>query len=574
MVDRILSLRRAVLIGCGLLVLGLCYLELLRGAAYRKLAERNRLRVIPEAAPRGLIVDRTGEVVATNQFSFQVAAVPQELPRGQGTAPSPVFTALGGLLGRPTIELTQAFSRNRSVPFLPATLMTRVPKALALRVEEERWKLPGVVIEAIATRHVPFGPSMAHLLGSVGPPTAEMFPALKPYGVRPFDLVGRSGLESELDAYLRGRSGGSLIEVDHRARQVRIVGYREPLAGQPVALTIDARLQALIMRDFAAQAGAAVVMTPDTGAVLAMVSAPSFEPDAFATQDNTRIHTFLQDPRAPLINRATMGNYAPGSTAKLITALTALEAGVMTPQTQIECPGYVTIGDRKFHCWKRDGHGPMTLREALRESCNVYFMQVGRRLGLARLRAGFAAVGFGKRTGWLLEERPGSLPGNRRFSEGEVAMLAIGQSEFLVSPLQAALMTAAFANGGWLMHPWVVQQVGSQHRGPAHGTALGWSRAHLEMVRQGMLAVVNDPQGTGIQAHSDEVLIAGKTGTAQTGLPGQTHGWFVGYCPARNPIAAMAIVAEFGGSGGGLPAAIAKDICEYLAAHQTMPPRT
>jgi len=573
-VDRILVIRRFALVGCGVLALGLCHLQLLRGASYRQLAERNRLRVIPETAPRGLILDRAGAVVATNSVTFQVAVIPQELPRHQAGTPSAVFARLATLVARSAPELERAFERNRSVPFLPATVATRLPKATALRVEEERWNLPGVVVDTLTTRRTPFGPATAHLLGYVGQPSAEMFPALKPYGVRSSDLVGRAGLEEELDAYLRGRSGGSVVEVDHRARQVRVVGYRKPVPGVAAVLTIDAPLQALIAQAFGEQAGAAVVVDPRTGAILAMVSAPSFDPDWFATQQNAGIQSLLSDPRAPLMNRATMGTYPPGSTAKLVTALTALEDGVITPETRIHCPGYALIGDRKIRCWNRDGHGTLTLREALRESCNVYFMQVGRRVGLARLRAGLAAVGFGKRTGWPLEERAGALPSNRRFSEGEVALLAIGQSELSVTPLQAALMVGAIANGGWLMEPWVVQQVGRQQRGPAHGASLGWSRAHVDAVRQGMLAVVNDPRGTGIQAHSDQVLIAGKTGTAQTFVPGQAHGWFVGFCPARDPIAAMAIVAEFGGSGGGLPAAMAKMICDSLASRHGAPPQT
>lgn len=565
MVDRVLVLRRFCLAGCGLLSLGLCHLQLLRGAHYRQLAERNCLRVIPERAPRGLIVDRVGEVIATNTLSFQLAVVPQELLQVKDGAPPVVFAALSALVARPAKELERSFERHRSVPFLPATVMTRVPKAVALRIEEERWKLPGVVVDTLTSRHTPFGTAAAHLLGYVGQPSAEIFPALKPYGVRPFDLVGRAGLEEELDAYLRGRSGGSVVEVDHRARQVRVVGYREPMPGETIVLTIDAKLHAVITRAFGEQAGAAVVVNPRNGAVLAMVSSPGFDPEAFAAQQNEVIQSLFRDPRAPMMNRATMSAYPPGSTIKLMTALIALNEGVITPQTRIDCPGYLTIGDRRFHCWNRDGHGSLTLQDALRESCNVYFMQVGRKLGLARLRAGLSAAGFGKRTGWLLEEQAGHLPGGRRFSEGEVALLAIGQGEVSVTPLQAALIAGAMANGGWLMQPWVVQQVGGKMMVPSRGIAVGWAARHLQSVRQGMVAVVNDPRGTGIRAHSDQVQIAGKTGTAQTGAPGRTHGWFVGFCPARDPIAAMAIVAEFGGSGGGLPSAIAKDICEYVA---------
>ncbi len=585
MEDRLIGFRRLLVLGIGALVLRLGFLQVVEGRRFRQLAKQNCLRLIPESAPRGLIFDRYGQVLAANHVTFQIAVVAQDLvtdsvqsrfQRASSAAPDRqrLFAKLGRVVGRSPQELERQFHLSQSLPFLPAALVTRVPKAVALQVEELRLRMPGVVVQSVATREYPFGPVAAHLLGYVGKPSEELFPMLKQYGVRAEDMVGRAGLEEAFDAALRGQTGGALIQVNHRGRQVRALGYRPPTPGDVVTLTIDAKLEALIHEQFGSQPGAAVVLKPQTGEVLAMVSVPSYDPTIFATQDQRAIQAVLTDAGSPLMNRAIAGVYLPGSIVKPITGMTALENHIVTPTDTITCPGFLALGDRRFHCWNRDGHGPLTLPEALTQSCNVYFMQLSRRLGLAKLEAGFASVGFGRRTGWLWEEQAGHLPRGRRFSEGEVAMLGMGQGEILITPLQAAVMVSAIANGGSLVQPWLVSRVGEQPAGRAHLTALHWSREHVATIQQGMLAVVNDPRGTGIGAHSEQVVIAGKTGTAQTHIPGRTHGWFIGFCPADQPIAAMAIVAEYGGSGGDIPAGIGKAICEYLVAPPTSAPPT
>jgi penicillin-binding protein 2 len=412
--------------------------------------------------------------------------------------------------------------------------------------------------------------SAAHLLGYLSQPTSDEMPRLKSYGVHAKALVGRMGLERVLDDVLRGRAGGLMVEVNNRGRQVGVIGQREPEAGGGVSLTIDAPLQSLIEQSFGAQAGACVVLDPTTGAVLSMVSLPAFPPEAFVLPDPEAVRRLLNEPSSPLMNRATVGLYQPGSIVKLITTAAALEQQVVTPTTTIVCPGSLTIGDRTFHCWNQDGHGPLTLPEAIMHSCNVYFMQVGRKLGAARLRDAMDKAGLSRRTGWLLEEQAGHLP-QRRLTEGEVALLSIGQGEVLTTVLQMAVIAAAVANNGWLVEPWVISAVAE--RPAAHPSAhrrLGWSASTLEMLRTGMRWVVERPEGTGHGAFSPHVSIAGKTGTAQTHVPGRPHGWFVGFCPVEQPRLAMAIVAEHGGSGGELPAAIAKTICEYLSASEPL----
>jgi cell division protein FtsI/penicillin-binding protein 2 len=297
-----------------------------------------------------------------------------------------------------------------------------------------------------------------------------------------------------------------------------------------------------------------------------MVSVPAFTPASFVTSDTEAVTRFLNnDLESPLMNRATLGRYQPGSILKLATAGGALEQRVITPATTFVCPGSIAIGDRIFHCWNRDGHGSLAFTAALMQSCNVYFMQVARRLGVERLRATQEHMGVSRRTGLPLEEQTGHLP-QRRLREGDIALLGIGQGEVLVTPLQVAVMASALANNGWLVEPWVVSTVADRPvTRRMSRRQLGWRAETIEAVRKGMEAVVSSPAGTGHRAFSPQVGIAGKTGTAQTHVPGRTHGWFVGFCPVEQPRAAMAILAEYGGSGGDLPAEIAKAICEYVS---------
>ena len=301
-----------------------------------------------------------------------------------------------------------------------------------------------------------------------------------------------------------------------------------------------------------------------------MVSLPTFSPESFVISDTATVRQWLNDPGAPLMNRAAVGVYQPGSIIKLITAGAALEQKLINPTTTITCPGSIQVGDHVFHCWNRDGHGPLNLSEALMQSCNVYFMQTGMRLGAPRLLAAMEKMGLSHRTGWPLEEQAGHLP-QRRLSQGEVGLLAIGQGEVLVTALQMAAMAGAFATKGWLVEPWVVSAINDHpvgHHGVRH--RLGWSEQTMEAVRAGMIAVVRDPVGTGHRAFSGLVSIAGKTGSAQTHVPNQPNGWFIGFCPVEQPRVAMAIVAEHGGSGGDLPADIARAICEYVSAPETL----
>ena len=568
MEHRVHGLRVGLLIGFAVLVLRCIHLQLLQGSAYRDLADQNRLRLIPDPAPRGLIVDREGRVLAGNETVFRVALVPQDVEDLAG-----VLARVANVVGRPEAELSRTFHRDESRAFLPVTIVSRVPKEVAIRLEEERRRWPGLLVRAEPVRSYPLQTTAAHLVGYLSQPTAEELPLLKPYGVRPKELVGRMGVERLLDHALRGRSGGLLVEVNHRGQQVGVLNRRSPVAGARVVLTIDADLQSRIEGFFGNRPGAAVVLDPATGEVLAMASLPTFSPGVFVTSDTAEVERLLNASSSPLMNRAAVGVYQPGSILKLVTASAALEHKVITPSTVIHCPGSLQIGDRTIHCWYRDGHGPMTLNEALLQSCNVYFMHLGRRLGAQRLRTAMEQMGFSHRTGWPLEEQAGHLP-QRRLTEGEVALLAMGQGEVLITVLQAAMMACSLANAGWAAEPWVVASIAERPVArPTSIRRLPWSTATIQIVRKGMESVVSHPAGTGHRAFSERVTIAGKTGSAQTGVAGETHAWFVGFCPIEHPRAAFAIIAERGGSGGDWPAELAKAICERVGLPASDEPR-
>ena len=298
MTERLVRLRFMIAVAFGLLVVRLVHLQLIHGPAYRRLAEQNRVRLVYEPAPRGLIVDRHGQVLAASETMFRAAVVPQETDDLAS-----VLAGVSPITHRPVEALRAQYLKERSLAFVPATLVSYVPKETALRLEEARWKLPGLLVRSEAIRSYPHGSLAAHVLGYLSQPTEEELPRLKQYGVRPTQLIGRMGVERLADDALRGRSGGLMVEVNSRGKQVRELGRRAPEAGSRVELTLDLGLQSLIEETLGDQAGACVVLDPKTGAVLAMVSHPTFAPEAFVIPSSDTVRHLLSDPLAPLMNQ-------------------------------------------------------------------------------------------------------------------------------------------------------------------------------------------------------------------------------------------------------------------------------
>lgn len=572
--DRVAWVGRLGAAAFAVLILGLAYLQIIRGPLFRSLASRNAFRVVPIAAPRGDIVDRRGIPLATNRLSFDIAIVPQDAP-----ALEFVLGRVAELTEQPVTDLRRKFARSRSLPFAPAIIIADAPMRIVMLMEEHRHELPGVLVLPHPTRDYPHGTLAAHVIGSIGPIDAQELERRRGYGYRLHDWVGKNGVEAVCDAYLRGEDGGMVIEVDHRGRQIRIVSRRDPVPGQPVTLSLDAELQQLIEEQFGGRAGACVVLQPRTGEVLALASSPAFEPAAFVSE-RSKVVAWLKDKQQPLVNRAIRGNYPPGSIFKLVTATAALEERKITPVTTFTCGGSLVLGGRAFHCWKRDGHGVEFLRRGLAHSCNVYFMQLGLAAGIDGVARWAHRLGIGTASGIDLPgEQAGFMPTRawkkqmlqEAWYDGDTANIAIGQGHVLLTPLQAARLAAVFANGGWLVKPHVIRRIGNMSVPQPAVHAAGISASTRQSIVEGLIDVVAAPDGTGHRAWEPGIGIAGKTGTAQTHRPGMAHAWMLGFTPVEQPEAAFGIVFEFGGSGGHLPALMAQKIAELLELRHPKP---
>ncbi|MBI3301843.1 MAG: penicillin-binding protein 2 [Deltaproteobacteria bacterium] len=478
----------------------------------------------------------------------------------------------------------------RRPPYEGIVLAKDVAWSTLAAVEAHQLDIPGVSVEVTTKRHCPADGFAAHLLGYVGevnPREMSLFP-----GYRLGDLIGKFGIEKSWETDLRGQGGGQQIEVDAAGRRLRVLGEVEASAGQSLVLTLDQDLQQKAEAALAGKEGAIVVLDVRTGDVLAMVSRPAFDPNLFArgiTPEEWRSVT--EDPLRPLNNRAIQGQYPPGSTFKVMMAAAALEKGVISPATRFSCSGGLPFGNHVFHCWKKGGHGSLDLQQAITQSCDVYFYQVGQRLGINAIAEYARRFGLGAPLGIALDhEAAGVIPDPAWKKErlgapwyaGETLSVAIGQGYVTVTPLQMAVAAATIANGGTVYRPHVVKRVLSDEGETLKGYApevirkTGIRPQTLQLVRDGMRDVVNSPTGTGKKAQLSDVLVAGKTGTSQviagtrgkgTTLPRQyrDHAWFIAFAPANAPEVAVACLIEHAGQGGGAVAApVAREV---LAAY-------
>ncbi len=578
--QRLLAL--TVVTGVGFLVLlgQLWYLQVLEGTRLRGLSEKNRIRVRLAAAPRGILFDRNGVPLVDNRPAFTLSLIPREMENRQT-----VLARLATLLKIPYAELAATLE-----PVPPDSAMpVRVRRGLTLeevtRVEEWKLDLPGVVVEVEPQRAYATSHFAAHLLGFVREANEEQ---IRRGRHRRGDMVGQSGLEWLLDEYLRGRDGGERIEVDALGRPVQVVRRQEPVPGAQVITTIDWQIQEVVERVMAGHAGAAVVMDPRNGDILAMTSSPAFDLDQFTGPlGRDAWLRLVKDPHAPLLNRALQGQYAPGSLFKVVVTAAGLQEGSLTPMDHVFCNGEFHLGGRTFKDWKEGGHGDVDLRHALIHSCNIYFYRAGLKVGSEAITRYAKAFGLGAPTGIALPgERPGLVPHleaprgrrARAWQAGDTVNLSIGQGKLLVTPLQVARMMAAVANGGILWKPRLVQRVeqpggrlvyseASEMSGQVELSPLVW-----EFLRQSLWGVVNEG-GTGAAARLAGLEVAGKTGTAQIvaksrAARGEEHAWFAAYAPARDPRLVVVVLVERGGRGGQVAAPIARQIFQGIFLEQ------
>jgi penicillin-binding protein 2 len=562
-----------------LLLLRLWHLQILNADDYRSMSENNRLRFVPVAASRGAIMDRGGKVLVSNRPSFSLAVVPQEVKDKDG-----LLDQLVRLLGLDRAELEERWKKVKGrAKYYPVVLASNISRDQVEIIEENRLRLPGVEIEMKPVREYSSNVLAAHLLGYIGEISDEEIDKKSYEGYNPGDYVGKNGIERSWEQELHGNDGGRQLEVDARGRVLRTISESYPTVGNSVVLTIDAALQKQTERAFGDQAGAAVAMDVNSGEVLAFVSNPAFDPALFSGKLPADIwKSYLDDKRHPLENKALTGQYPPGSTFKVITALAGLEEGKINDSTSVNCNGAYELGGSTFKCWNKRGHGTTTLKKSLRESCDVYYYQLGERLGvdsIAKTAQKFmlgSAMGIG-----LNNEKPGLIPTSewkqkrlgKRWYHGETLPVSIGQGYVLMTPIQMASMIATVANEGTVYRPFLVKRIVDtdgktlKEFKPEVLGRTGISPANFRLVKQGLFSVVNDPGGTGGAARLYDVRVAGKTGTSQvvkmrdskSGTPYQfrDHALFVAFAPYDKPEIAVAVIVEHGEHGGSAAGPIA-----------------
>ncbi len=576
--QRIMVVAAAVTAAFLVIVGQLWYLQVLEGGRFVDASDKNRIRIRPIAAPRGILFDRHGVPLVDNRPAFTLSLIPRELPREVASRDA-VLGRVAALLRIPYQELQDAVARVQPDSFLPVRVRRGLTLEDVAKVEEWKLELPGVIAEVEPQRVYPTSRFAAHLLGYVREASDEQ---LRQGRLRRGEMVGQSGLERLLDEYLRGKDGGERIEVDAMGRAVRLVQQSEPHPGAQVVTTVDRRIQEAAERAMEGHAGAVVVMDPRSGDVLALVSTPAFEIDRLTgTIDRAAWLRVVQDPNFPLMNRAIQSQYAPGSVFKIVVAAAGLQEGSLTPGDRVHCSGEFHLGGVTFKDWKEDGHGWVDLRSAIVQSCNVFFYQAGLKVGGATIARYARAFGFGASTGIELQgEKYGLIPNpsarrdRRSWPAGETVNMSIGQGAVLVTPMQVARFMAAIANGGVLWRPRLVQRVERPERGVVYSDAgevngyVHLSPVVWEFLRRSLWAVVNDG-GTGAAARIPGLDIAGKTGTAQMiakskASLGQDHAWFASFAPVQDPEVVVVVLAERGGKGGQVGAPIARKILNAI----------
>ncbi len=564
-------------------ILRLYYLQIINGEFFREQSEHNRTRIEDIPAPRGLIYDHNGRLLVENRPAYNVFAVPEEVELERAVK------AIANLCHLSVDDTARIIKKSKNRPrFKPIKIFSDVSRDCIAKIEANKFKMQGVFIGIEPVRFYCYGKSASHLLGYLGEITDKELMDLRPKGYETGDWVGKSGLEKILEPYLRGHNGSRIVEVDALGRRLKILDEKYPVPGHAVWLTIDIDLQAFIETLMENVSGASVVMDVRTGAIRAMVSSPGFDPNIFVkglTEEEWR--NLNSDPGHPLLNRVLQSAYPPGSTFKPFVAVAALEEEVIHPDKKLFCPGFFKLGRRSYRCWKREGHGHIALHRAIVESCDVYFYQLGLRLGVDKIAQYARLFGFGKKTGIELPgERRGLIPSKewklnylgQPWHKGETLSVAIGQGYVLVTPLQMVVAYGAIANNGWYVKPNIIEKIegtkGTEIDVERH--KLPVKRKTLQIIKAALEDVVRDKHGTAHKIWDEDIPIAGKTGTAQVvrlregikkrkRLPEhlRDHAWFVGYAPASDPEIVIAVIIEHGGHGSSAAAPIVKKIAEY-----------
>ena len=565
------------------------YLQILKWQYLTGLSENNRVRMVTLPASRGMIKDRNGETLVSIRPAFNLYLTPEDARN--------LDSSLDKLAQRISLDrekLKKKIAQTKS--FKEVLIKGDIPREEVAFVEENNMSLPGIRIRAEPLRNYVFNSLASHTLGYLGEISKASLERLKDPAYRQGDFVGKNGLENIYESLLRGKKGYKEVEVDVSGRELKTLRKLPPESGNNLILTLDVKIQEeleKLMTETAEQNmnGSVVVMKVQTGEIIAITSKPSFDPNKFAAGISPKNwRDLVTDEWHPLQNRSIHGQYPPGSTYKIVTAIAGLGEGVIKPDTSIFCPGHFKLGRGRYRCWKKSGHGFMNLHDALVQSCDVYFYTIGHRLGIDTIAKYAKRFGLGRSTRLgLSQEKKGLVPTtqwkllNKKepWQLGETISASIGQGFNLVTPIQQVIMMAAVANRGILLKPYLVKRIEGpegqlrQEFFPEIIGQIGVDPDHLEQVRMALRDVVNGARGTGKKSRLKNIIVSGKTGTAQVvrmksneelekgeAIPVKyrDHAWFVAFAPYEKPVLAVAIIVEHGGHGGATAGPIAGKI--------------
>ncbi|MDH4224827.1 MAG: penicillin-binding protein 2 [Deltaproteobacteria bacterium] len=569
------------------LVFRIWYMQTIDGGYYAEVARGNRIRVIPKEAPRGQIFDRNGENLALNLSSYNVMLMREDAPDLSKT-----LRNLSTLAGVPLKTLEDLAEEAKKAPrYKSVMVLEDVPDKTADLIDTYQDDIPGVSVEIKAKRLYPNAFLTSHVVGYVGDIHENQLRNMPLSKLSSAQIVGQAGLELSMNNLLIGTDGGRQVEVDHIGRELRVINKPvNPTPGANITLTVDLRLQQFLRNMMRGYKGVALVMAPTTGEILGMVSSPDYDPNQFLKGiDEKKWRSFIHGVDKPLMNKTIHGVYPPGSTFKMLTAAAALDLKVIDKNTKLNCPGYYRVGRDISYCWNRSGHGDLTVTQALKYSCNVFFYQLGLMVGVERLREYSRMFGFAQPTGVELGgEKTGFFPSKawkksalrQPWYIGETMHLAIGQGYMTITPLQLLNYVNVLANNGTWVRPTIIRSVVdpdgmeriSKNDLPRETRILPLSTDHLATIREGMVQAVNGPGGTAHRAASPYYLVAGKTGTSQVVGRGKKdmgtretlpHSFFVAYAPAYDPQISVMVLVEHGMAGGEVSAPLVRQVMDF-----------
>lgn len=552
-----------------ILIARLFFVQIFQGSEYLSIAKVNAARSMPIIAPRGMIYDRYGKVLVANKPIFSVYVLQTYIKDRDE-----LISTLSKILSVEKKDIDKILSAKKIRPFDPILIKHNVPKEIVAKIEEEKDKLSGVVVNVRPVRVYPFGKYAAHLLGYIGEVSLDEIEKYPNLNLRQGDLIGKSGIEKYYDHFLRGINGGERLNLSSFGKPSKEKGFEDPIPGKNLRLSLDIELQKAAEDSLSHYSGAIVILDVSNGEVLALASSPTFNPNIFSEPISTEQWRKLNLKNNPFLNRA-LSAYPPGSIFKAVSISAALQTDAFKPNSIFYCPGYFKYGSKTFKCWKGDGHGNITLFDGLVYSCNVVFYQVGLKLGPEVLSTFAKECGLGEKTGVdLPNEVKGIVPNSdwkknklhENWFPGDSINFGIGQGYLSTTLIQMTDLYAAIANDGKRFRPQILLEVKNPD-----GTALYFNEpkvngvlpinfANLKVVKNALYQVVQ--RGTGKNAHISSFECAGKTGTAQN-PQGKPHAWFVCYAPYNNPKIALGIFIEHGEHGDRVAATIARKILQW-----------